>query len=273
MGAVRIIAVILALALATPASAETLWEATSGGATPIKLTASSRYGGAVYSLTYAGVQFIDAHDHGREMQTAVQWDGLGEAENPTQAGTGSDAGISSSVVKSAHAAGGVYSVETQMAYWHPWQGRTLSDTLVDQTYTMNWQGLPNVIHVDVTLTSPHAHSDMSLEALTAYLPGSFNRFYTMQTDGWHFVPQPNVTLVGEYVPIAVTNGTLSMGVRSTPGTTYIIRYYTPEHVAKWSVWHGAKPSPAGKTSYSLDIAVGNLGQIRQSFNKLTAMGK
>jgi len=272
MGAVRIIAVILALALATPASAETLWQATSGGANQIKITASSRYGGAVFSLTYAGVQFLDATDHGREMQTAVQWDGLGEAENPTQAGSAADAGLSSSVVKSAHTAPGAYSVETQMAYWKPFQGRVLSDTLVDQTYTMNWQGLPNVVHVDVTLNSPGAHSQMALEALTGYMPATFKWFYTMTPTGWHLEPQPPPAMAAKTVPIAITNGSRTMGIRSSdPATTYAIGYYGS--VAKWSVWHGAKPSPAGKTFYSVDIAVGTFGQIRQSFNKLTAMGK
>ena len=271
----RAIIVLLALVLATPASAETLWQISNGAASPIKFTASSRYAGSVYSLTFAGVQFLDATDHGRELQTAVQWNGQGEANNPTQAGSeadGSGAGTSS-VLKSASAGGGVYSVETQMAYWKPFQGQTLSDTLVDQTYTMNWQGLANVIHVDVALTSPAAHSEMALEALTGYMPASFKNFYTMTATGWQMEPRPGTTPVGKYVPIAISNGngTVSLGVRSTPDTTYALEYFGSG--AKWSVWHGAKPSPAGTTTYSIDIAVGSLGAIRNSFNKLTAMGK
>ena len=43
---------------------------------PITLGLSSRTGGAIDSLTWGGTQFINAHDHGRELQSAASFDGF-----------------------------------------------------------------------------------------------------------------------------------------------------------------------------------------------------
>lgn len=53
----------------------------------IVMTADSLYGSAVTSLTWDGVQFLNSTDDGRLWQTAIQYDGQGEANNPTEGGS------------------------------------------------------------------------------------------------------------------------------------------------------------------------------------------
>ncbi|MBU6239317.1 MAG: hypothetical protein KGQ51_15960 [Planctomycetes bacterium] len=60
------------------------------------ITTTSRVAGAVDSVRYQGVEFIDSHDHGRQMQSAASFDCSRddpfwpERFNPTEAGSRSD---------------------------------------------------------------------------------------------------------------------------------------------------------------------------------------
>src|SRR5690242_16936202 len=53
----------------------------------IVVGASKRFAGAIDSLTWNGREFINAYDHGRELQSAVQFNGAVECLNPTEAGS------------------------------------------------------------------------------------------------------------------------------------------------------------------------------------------
>src|ERR1700761_7197172 len=57
----------------------------------LTLTSSAKYAGAIYSLKWNGVEFLNSGDHGRELQSAATFDGLGECYNPTEAGSSLDA--------------------------------------------------------------------------------------------------------------------------------------------------------------------------------------
>ncbi len=259
----------LIAALWSSAAVAQMWQATNGTVT---ITASSRFAGAVFSLKRGGVEYIDAHDHGRELQTAVQWDGRGEVENPTQAGSLADGTgqTSRSVVLAAVASGNKYHVKTQMAYWKPWQGHALSPDVVVQDYTVGWGGLPNVVHVDMALHSAAAHK-ASLEAMTAYLPGTFRYFYVLKAGAWQPVQRPSV-LTPRYAPIAISNGTEAMAVLGSgcPGDcpTYATMYYGGNGPAKWSTWHAFDAQAGGVYRYSADIVVGNLSEILDAIKAL-----
>src|ERR1700757_3591251 len=92
---------------------------------PVQVCAYVRYAGAIGSLKWKGIEFIDHHDHGRELQTAVSYDNLGEGENPTEAGAGSDRGdpISSSLLLGMKSSGPTLTTRTRMAYWKPYRNR------------------------------------------------------------------------------------------------------------------------------------------------------
>src|SRR5271165_5163676 len=115
-------------------------------ASPVQICAYVRFSGAIGSLKWKGIEFINHSDHGRELQTAVAYDGLGEAENPTEAGAGSDRGdpMSSSLLLGMKAVGGSSLVTTtRMAYWKPLRGQNLSKTLLSKNVTVGWRTFPN----------------------------------------------------------------------------------------------------------------------------------
>src|SRR6476620_3723104 len=61
----------------------------------IVITTTMRVAGAIHSLKWAGKEFIDSHDHGRQLQSASNLDCgkkkfIPETFNPTEAGSRSD---------------------------------------------------------------------------------------------------------------------------------------------------------------------------------------
>jgi len=61
------------------------------GGKPLVIRTTSRLAGAIDSLKWDGVEFIDSHDHGRQLQSAISADVNGvfhvECYNPTEAGS------------------------------------------------------------------------------------------------------------------------------------------------------------------------------------------
>ena len=61
------------------------------GRSEIAITTTSRVAGAIHSLTWDGKEFIDSADHGRQLQSASNFDVAGdftpETFNPTEAGS------------------------------------------------------------------------------------------------------------------------------------------------------------------------------------------
>jgi hypothetical protein len=56
----------------------------------ITVATAARFGGAIASLRWSGKEFVNAQDHGREIQTAWQGNNAGECFNPTEAGSAED---------------------------------------------------------------------------------------------------------------------------------------------------------------------------------------
>ena len=79
------------------------------GPSEIVITTTSRLAGAIHSLTWNGREFIDSADHGRQLQSAVNFDAgsriRGETYNPTEAGSRFDGAgpKSTSVLRALHA--------------------------------------------------------------------------------------------------------------------------------------------------------------------------
>lgn len=172
----------------------------------IVLTASgSRFAGAISSLTYRGVQYIDIADHGRQMQSAIQVNNWGECYNPNEAGSYNDgtASDSDSVLISLSSTGNILSSKTQPAYWLAVGQNTISgpvcnpnlpspnntvnvaqnptnvsDFILERTSSFYGFGINNLIDVNVKWTVPRAFSSSNTEASTAYLPSDFNTFLT-----------------------------------------------------------------------------------------------
>lgn len=93
------------------------------GNSEIVITTTSRLAGAIHSLRWNGKEFIDSFDHGRQLQSAANFDLGGElrdeAFNPTEAGCKRDADgpTSTSRLLELSAAGSELVTVTQMAFW------------------------------------------------------------------------------------------------------------------------------------------------------------
>ena len=156
---------------------------------PLVLRSEPRFAGAINSLRYRGVEYINASDHGRLLQGAISFEAEGECLNPTQAGASSDGRRSTSRLEAASADPSAYATVTRMAYWlRPGQACTrpngqrrpavnrarLSDVTYAQRLTPGWRGRANALHHAITVTTAVPRQYAVVEALTAYTPPGFS---------------------------------------------------------------------------------------------------
>lgn len=175
---------------------------------PIVIKTTSRLAGAIDSLTWNGVEFIDSADHGRQLQSACAFNACGnepfwaEAFNPTEAGSrrDGDGETSSSRLCSIEVRDNVLTTRNQTAYWlapneispgpnskgYPARNRTvLSNTHIEKRVTVGLPNLPQAIEYDVgfLIGEEEGCKDQSFtyaqfEVLTGYMPPSFHQFST-----------------------------------------------------------------------------------------------
>lgn len=267
------------------------------GSSEIVITTTRRLAGAIHSLTWNGREFIDSHDHGRQLQSASNLDCgtpiANETYNPTEAGSRRDGtgGISSSRLLRLNAASNTLETATQMAFWlapgersgtHPAKNATvLSDHLVSKRVTIGWSNLPHVISYDVTFTLPRGerHTRAVFEALTGYMPPAFSEFLQFDPrtgdlspldDGPGEIPRPIV--------FSVPGGSHAMGIYAPPqpaphmtGPTYGRFRFRAEKVVKWNcVFRASDPDGLrpGDHAFRMFVIVGDLATVKDSLRRL-----
>jgi hypothetical protein len=166
---------------------------------PITLKWSQNYGGAVYSLTWMGKEFINASDKGRELQSAVSFMNKGECLNPTEAGSRDDRLGSSSVLLCSSTTSNSLTTKVQMAYWLSPGERSsacgarkqvealntarVSEDVLTKTITVGSFGLSNVIEHRASFDVVERNVFGLFEVLTAYLPEEFSSLWTVDLSG------------------------------------------------------------------------------------------
>jgi hypothetical protein len=265
----------------------------------IVITTTSRLAGAIHSLTWNGREFIDSHDHGRQLQSASNLD-LGtpianETFNPTEAGSERDGAGPTSSSRLLHliAAGNALQTTTRMAFWLAPGGKSgpnvakntvvLSDHLLTKRVRIGDRGRPNVIAYDVTFGLPvgEKHTLAVFEALTGYMPPEFSRFLQFNpqsgeleplSDGPGEIPRP--------VVLAVPEGTHAMGIYSPPqhaprmsGPTFGRFRFVAEKVVKWNcvfrLQDGDGIAP-GDYAFRMSVVVGDLASVTEGLRALHA---
>ncbi len=164
------------------------------GDSDIVITTTARLAGAIYSLTWNGKEFIDSSDHGRQLQSASNFDAdsefTGETHNPTEAGSLHDGAGDGSTSRLLHylAKDNQLQTTSRMAFWlrpgelaagHPAKNTPeLSNHLLTKRVTIGYRDQPNIISYDVTFGVPigESHRYAQFEALTGYMPPEFRRF-------------------------------------------------------------------------------------------------
>jgi hypothetical protein len=257
-----------------------------GGST-ITLTASGRFAGAISSLTWNGMEFINSTDHGRELQSAAQFNGLRECYNPTEAGSNADRHRfgSSSELLSISAQGNTLQSRVRMAFWvppgkssrtcpQPVNTTALSDHELSKTVTMSG----NIIAHDVTFHVPRDYDRANFEALTAYLPKHFDTFWTYDPRSDELRPLSDGP-GGQPLPVIIStkDQRFALGVyshdlpqSSDPRRGYGRQRFTNERVSKWNCVFRRTNVAAGDHSFRCYTLVGSLDDVRAAMKKLAA---
>ncbi len=242
------------------------------GISPIIIRASPKFAGAIDSLTWDGKEFIDSGDHGRLLQSAVTFDGLGERYNPTEGGSQDDwsLDVSDSVLKAVRAKDNLLETETQMAFWlkpglpdqegKPAVNTTgLSDTVLFKRVEIKG----HIIDYAVRFRVPKDYTSARFEVLTAYMPVEFNHVWRL--DGGELVPGEGYN----NLPLVLSSGDYAMGI-CAKGAVY--DSFSPEDmlnpVVKWNVLYERSPVPKGDYDYQCYVVVGTLEDVRNGLKSL-----
>lgn len=269
------------------------------GSSDIVITTTSRLAGAIHSLRWGGKEFIDSHDHGRQLQSACSFDcGIAkgfwaEAYNPTEAGSRADGAgkKSSSRLVSMSARGSQLQSTTRMAFWlapgekssgHPALNKqVLSEHLLTKRVRIGYKEWPHAIEYEVDFHVPKGekHTYAQFEALTGYMPQEFRRFWKFDRSSGELKPLNDGPGEQEYpVVLATSNGQHAMGVYSPDQPSkghekagYGRFRFLAEKVVKWNCvfrLRDAQGVPTGKHSFRMFVVVGTLEDVRTTLSGL-----
>ena len=261
------------------------------GSSEIIVTTTARVAGAIHSLTWNGKEFLDSHDHGRQMQSAVNLDCgkdfIPEVFNPTEAGSSLDGeGVnSSSKLLRSSATDSELRTTTLMAFWlAPGEkslgnaarnGKALSDHRVSKRVRIGYKDMPHAIEYEVTFNIPEGerHTYAQFEALTGYMPPEFSRFWKFERDSGELRPLDDGPGEQEApVVFATPSGSHAMGVYSPDHPQGYGRFrFKDEKVNKWNcVFRVREPKgiKPGNYSYRLFVTVGTLEDVRRTLKRL-----
>jgi hypothetical protein len=263
----------------------------------IVITTTPRLAGAIHSLTWNEREFIDSADHGRQLQSASNFDVgqpfVPEVFNPTEAGSVHDGAgpTSTSRLWSLRAEGNRLETLTQMAFWlrpdgrsqgHPARNTTaLSNHWLKKTVTIGVDGRPNVIAYDATFVVPEGerHTYGQFEAVTGYMPAEFSAFFRFdRATGKLVTLDPGPGEQPDPVVLATPDGRFAMGIWSpdqpSPGfeqAGYGRFAFPRERVVKWnSVFRVRNPQgiATGRYHFRNRVLIGTREAVEQTLRDL-----
>lgn len=229
--------------------------------------------GAICSLVHDGLQYLNDTDHGRQLQSAVSFDGQGEANNPTEAGAsyvtdGFNPHQSSSTLLSGDVTNGVLSTLNRPAYWIPVAGQRVSDVYFSKRVEFI---TPTVLRYETTFTvQPHASA--TFETLTAYLPAAFSQFWMLDVKARSPMPQPLADGPGEQpypVIMATPDHKHAMGIYTQRDVGYGRWRFSADGVVKWNAV-ARVDQPSGTYRFVSYVVVGTFESVTADMITLAA---
>ncbi len=268
------------------------------GKSEIVITTTSRLAGAIHSLTWDGMEFIDSVDHGRQLQSASNFDTgkrlLPETYNPTEAGSRRDGAgpKSSSKLLKLSAKGNVLKTTSQMAFWlapgeksgeHPaYNTSVLSEHLLSKRVEIGVEGMPQAISYDVIFHLPknEQHHHGVFEVVTGYMPAKFNTFWRYDLREGKLVPlSDGPGEQSEPVVLATQDGRHAMGVFSAGLPQPQFKHlgygrfrFKAEKVVKWNcVYRFGDPEriKTGDYKFSAMVLIGTKDDVEGMLKKLS----
>lgn len=269
------------------------------GGSKIVIKTTSRLAGAIDSLTWSGQEFVDSHDHGRQIQSAATFDFAKPGEfwpecfNPTEAGSRRDGlgPTSSSRLLQLETTSHSLFTQVQMAFWlAPGErssgrlalnDRVLSNHVLTKRITLGKHASPHLIDFEITFTVPadEHHRLGQFEALTGYMPPKFSKFYILnKKTGERTSLSEGPGEQQHPVIFATPNGSHAMGVYSPdqPSRGYEHAGYgrfkfEKEQVMKWNCVfreRDEKGIAARDYRFHIIVAVGDLETVTTSLKTL-----
>jgi hypothetical protein len=266
------------------------------------ITVSSRFGGAVESLTWRGREFINIWDHGRQISYAWHMDGYGECLNPTEPGSARDyqsPGSTSRLLRVCGDSENRLTTTTQPAYWlAPGESgfcsggavtarneSPLSGHLLEKTIEIGYRGLDNVIVFNAVVTLSESYQLAQLEVPTGYLTREFNSYWLYDPHAGLLTrpasdPQPapwSFAHISDLPPILATaDGAYAMGAYSDEAVEYYGIYGTnaanpADRTNKWHIVVREAPAPARAYTYRSFAIVGTLEEVQAAMSELYRM--
>lgn len=241
----------------------------------LMVMADPAHGGIVSSINWDGFEFLlPVADGGASMQTAVEFNNLGEALNPTQGGSAYDAPYTSStrILTEYTSDPNMLTMAQQMAYWFPVSGQFLSDTYVTSFVGVGLHGVSNLIHDHITVSTTGHYFDGGLEVLTLFAPATLSHVMSLDP---RTMAYSELALQGHNAAWANGAGHQAI-VLATPDGAHALAIWgkdTAQYVADWRdnpVNSGIKidawtdwqsPSPEHAETHDVFVAVGNLSDV------------
>jgi hypothetical protein len=258
----------------------------------VLVTATKRSAGAIESLQWGGVEFLDANDHGRDLQSALSFDGLGECDNPTEAGASWDGNhprSTSSLLHRGVVVGNVLSTTAHMAYWirkghHSAECKTalnegdpspVSSTGLSKTVRF-LPGFDNVLEHRITFDLARPRAMAVIEVLTAYMPDRFDTFYKYNPASDRMEPLSDGPGEQE-LPVVLSMGdgkhalgiyTPQVGSEKLAGPGYGRFRLSYAHVTKSNVVFRQQDAAAGPHRFLVYTVFGTLDDVQASLRRL-----
>jgi alpha-tubulin suppressor-like RCC1 family protein len=259
-GVIAAVAALLALSSMKSAGAGANGTATITGQVfgqTLTLQTYNQYAGAVSSLVWNGVEFVNRYDHGRQFQTCISGFNRAECYNPTEGGSANDGWnpTSTSYLESISASNNILTTRTWMAFFlaqgqsgacgNPaaWESPAplipadqLSNYVLNKTVKIGFNGIPNVIEYLSTVEIPEASRSSYIENI-AIMPREFGETWTydLVSKGYRIVRATG----GE-------DDSVKVRVRRDGSTTHALGLYSPELLQpyensgfRWSIVDGA----------------------------------
>ena len=264
----------------------------------ITITTSPNYGEAITSLVFRGLQHINTFDHGRELQSAVSFDGYGECLNPTQGGSERlNTKEITSIPKSSFAFGTSIYTSSQMGYWlEPGEyynnagcagskvnfnavNKTVtSNVLLNANYTLGFNYQKNVLTHDVTFNIPDAHKTATFEFSTVYLTKTFTKAIFFDPATGASVDAANYNREQTNPVIAYSaDGKYAVGIFSKQlpqleyGSGY--GYFAFDFMGTYKlncVWRGKNILPKSAHTFQCQYIFGTLAEVKTTMKVLKA---
>ena len=261
------------------------------------ITTTSRVAGAIHSFKFRGNEYIDSFDHGRQLQSASNFNMgkkfIPEVFNPTEAGSEFDGkgAKSSSKLLFLKVDNEEIVTKNQMAFWiRPgmksqgnlaYNTSELSNHLLHKQVRFGFMGLEQVLDYRVTFSVPEkeGHTYAQFEALTGYMPWEFQQFLRWNPEQKKLVPLDKQS--GEQpfpVVLATGDGRHAMGVVSLEkkskgmiGPGYGRFYFPNDKVVKWNCVYRMQDKDglkAGDYSFRMLVPFGTVVEVENTIKSI-----